>query len=288
MELIRGADVVAAMNEKLAGQVEEWREKGERLPKLAILRVGERPDDISYERGAGKRMDKIGILHEEHHFPEDISKEAFYEAFGRINEDPQVDGILVLRPLPEALCEKELEAQITAEKDVDGINPINQAKVMAGEQDGFAPCTAEAVLEMLDFAGVELAGKRATVVGRSLVVGKPLAMLLLNRNATVTVCHTRTKELAGTCRSAEVLIAAAGRAHLLGAEHVGEGAVLVDVGINLGADGKLCGDVDLGSVTQAALATPVPGGVGTVTTSVLAAHVVRARGQRGSAAPAEA
>lgn len=276
---MKGADVVAAINERLAEQIETIKSEGGRTPKLAIIRVGEKPDDMSYERGAGKRMEKVGIDHAEFHFPQDIPREEFYQEFDRINEDPEVDGILLLRPLPEHLCEKELEKRIDPAKDVDGISPWNQAKVMAGEKDGFAPCTPEAVIEMLDFAGVDLTGKRVTVVGRSMVVGKPLAMLLMNRNATVTVCHTRTKDLAETCRNGEILVAAAGRAEMLDASFVGEGAVVIDVGINVTEEGKLCGDVKLSDVEEkaaAALATPVPGGVGTVTTSVLAKHVLQA------------
>lgn len=280
MELIKGKEVVAALNKRLTAEVEQLTAAGKRPPKLAILRVGEQPDQISYERGAGKRMDKIGIFHQEYVYPEDIDRERFYQEFDRINADPEMDGILLLRPLPAHLKEKELERRIDPAKDVDGISPMNQAKVMAGEADGFAPCTPEAVLELLDYAGIELSGKRVTVVGRSMVVGKPLALLLLNRHATVTVCHTRTKDLAAECQRAEILIAAAGKAKLLTAEHVGEQAVVVDVGINVAEDGTLCGDVDFASVEtagKAAAITPVPGGVGTVTTSVLAKHVLEAR-----------
>lgn len=280
MELIKGAEVVAALNKRLAAEVEKLTEAGGRPPKLAILRVGEQPDQVSYERGARKRMDKIGISHQEYVYPADMEKELFYQEFDRINVDSETDGILLLRPLPAHLEEKELERRIDPAKDVDGISPINQAKVMAGEKDGFAPCTPEAVIEVLEYAGVNLSGKRVTVVGRSMVVGKPLSLLLLNRHATVTICHTRTKDLPAECRRTEILIAAAGRPRLLTAEHVGEQTIVIDVGINVDENGKLCGDVDLASLEAAgaaSAATPVPGGVGTVTTSVLAKHVLEAR-----------
>lgn len=162
-------------------------------------------------------------------------------------------------------------------KDLDGISPINIAKVFAGDTSGFAPCTAEAVVEVLKQNEISLTGKRVVIVGRSMVVGKPLSMLMLKENATVTICHTRTQDLKGTCQGAEILVAAAGKARMIQAEYVGDGAIVVDVGINVDENGKLCGDVDLESIEEkAAMGTPVPGGVGTVTTAVLAKHLVQA------------
>ena len=250
-------------------------------PKLAIVRVGERPDDLSYERGAMKRMEAFGLRAQSYAFPEEINGEDFKEAFAATNREPDVTGILLLKPLPPQIPEREIEAMIDPAKDLDGISPVNMAKVFAGEADGFAPCTAEAVVEVLKAYGIPISGKRAVIVGRSLVVGRPLAMLLLKENATVTVCHTRTKNLEEECRRAEILVAAAGRAKMLGASHVGEQAVVIDVGINVDEDGKLCGDVDFASIDgRAAMATPVPGGVGAVTTAVLAKHLAQAGKRR--------
>ena len=278
MELLKGADVIAAMKQRMQKELE----KQSRTPKLAIIRVGERPDDMSYERGAKKRMQGIGIICESHVFPADISNEAFLKEFEIINTDSGVDGILVLRPLPAHLDEKRIEQMIDPAKDVDGISPINMAKVFAGDDSGFAPCTAQAVVEMLDFAGIELSGKRVAIIGRSLVVGKPLAMLLMKKNATVTVCHTKTVDMPTICREAEIVIAAAGRAKMIDQTYIGKDAIVIDVGINMDENNKLCGDVDLDSFQAlASMATPVPGGVGTVTTSVLAQHVVQAAMKNG-------
>lgn len=274
MEVLKGAAVTAAIKEQVQGMMEGLEGQP---PKLAIVRVGERPDDLSYERGAMKRMEAFGLRAQSYAFPEEINGEDFKEAFAAINRDPDVTGILLLKPLPPQIPEREIEAMIDPAKDLDGISPVNMAKVFAGEADGFAPCTAEAVVEVLKAYGIPISGKRAVIVGRSLVVGRPLAMLLLKENATVTVCHTRTKNLEEECRRAEILVAAAGQAKMLGASHVGEQAVVIDVGINVDEDGKLCGDVDFASIDgRAAMATPVPGGVGAVTTAVLAKHLAQA------------
>lgn len=274
MEVLKGAAVTAAIKEQVQGMMEGLEGQP---PKLAIVRVGERPDDLSYERGAMKRMEAFGLRAQSYAFPEEINGEDFKEAFAAINRDPDVTGILLLKPLPPQIPEREIEAMIDPAKDLDGISPVNMAKVFAGEADGFAPCTAEAVVEVLKAYGIPISGKRAVIVGRSLVVGRPLAMLLLKENATVTVCHTRTKNLEEECRRAEILVAAAGRAKMLGASHVGEQAVVIDVGINVDEDGKLCGDVDFASIDgRAAMSTPVPGGVGAVTTAVLAKHLAQA------------
>ena len=274
MEVLKGAAVTAAIKEQVQGMMEGLEGQP---PKLAIVRVGERPDDLSYERGAMKRMEAFGLRAQSYAFPEEINGEDFKEAFAAINRDPDVTGILLLKPLPPQIPEREIEAMIDPAKDLDGISPVNMAKVFAGEADGFAPCTAEAVVEVLKAYGIPISGRRAVIVGRSLVVGRPLAMLLLKENATVTVCHTRTKNLEEECRRAEILVAAAGRAKMLGASHVGEQAVVIDVGINVDEDGKLCGDVDFASIDgRAAMATPVPGGVGAVTTAVLAKHLAQA------------
>lgn len=274
MEILKGLPVANAINEKLMEQVKSIEGP---LPHLAIIRVGERPDDCSYERGAVKKMDKVGVRCTTYTFDADIDNETFQAEFDKINENPDIDGILMLRPLPKQLDEKQIENKIDPRKDLDGISPLNLAKVYAGDESGYAPCTAEAVIEMLDYAGIDIKGKRVTVVGRSLVIGKPVSMLLMKRNATVTVCHTKTVDMEGTCKNAEILVAAAGSARMIKKEYVADGAVVIDVGINVDEEGNLCGDVDFDTITDiAAIATPVPGGVGSVTTSVLAKHLVKA------------
>lgn len=251
------------------------------VPKLAIVRVGENPDDMSYERGATKKLKSFGLDVASYVFPQDISDEDFKTAFKDINEDDEVTGILLLRPLPRTINEKDIENMIDPKKDLDGISPINIAKVFAGDTTGFSPCTAEAVIEVLKAYDIELTGKRVTVVGRSMVVGKPVSMLLLKENATVTMTHTRTVDLKKTCSDAEIVIAAAGRAKMLNSDYCGQDAVMIDVGINVDENGKLCGDVDYATLDgKASAATPVPGGVGTITTAVLAKHLIQAAKMR--------
>lgn len=251
------------------------------VPKLAIVRVGENPDDMSYERGATKKLKSFGLDVASYVFPQDISNEDFKKAFKDINEDDEVTGILLLRPLPHTINEKDIENMIDPKKDLDGISPINIAKVFAGDTTGFSPCTAEAVIEVLKAYDIELTGKRVTVVGRSMVVGKPVSMLLLKENATVTMTHTRTVDLKKTCSDAEIVIAAAGRAKMLNSDYCGQDAVMIDVGINVDENGKLCGDVDYATLDgKASAATPVPGGVGTITTAVLAKHLIQAAKMR--------
>lgn len=251
------------------------------VPKLAIVRVGENPDDMSYERGATKKLKSFGLDVASYVFPQDISDEAFKKAFKDINEDDEVTGILLLRPLPRTINEKDIENMIDPKKDLDGISPINIAKVFAGDTTGFSPCTAEAVIEVLKAYDIELTGKRVTVVGRSMVVGKPVSMLLLKENATVTMTHTRTVDLKKTCSDAEIVVAAAGRAKMLNSDYCGQDAVMIDVGINVDDNGKLCGDVDYLTLDgKASAATPVPGGVGTITTAVLAKHLIQAAKMR--------
>ncbi len=274
MELLKGAPVSAAIREWAAEEIKQLQGP---VPKLAIIRVGEKPDDMSYERSAVKKMEAFGLRVQTFVFPKDISDEEFKEAFQKINKDPDVTGILLLRPLPGQIKEKEIEAMIDPKKDLDGISPVNIAKVFSGDPSGFAPCTAEAVIEILKANNISIEGKRAAVIGRSMVIGKPLSMLLLKENATVTICHTRTKELPEICRQAEILVAAAGKAGMVEESWVSDGAVVIDVGINVDENGKLCGDVDQASMeSRNLLLTPVPGGVGAVTTAVLAKHLIQA------------
>lgn len=274
MIVLKGAAVSAGIQAEVE---EKLRELDGFVPTLAVVRVGERLDDLSYERSALARMKKFGLQGVSRSYPSDISMEEFRKEFEKINEDPGIDGILLLRPLPPQLDEKEIERLIDPAKDLDGISPENIAKVFSGDETGFAPCTAEAVIRMLKGYEIPIEGKRAVIVGRSMVVGRPLAMLLLKENATVTVCHTRTKNLEEVCRQGEILVAAAGRAGMITGDFLAEGAVAVDVGINVDEEGNLCGDMEFSSVSEkASMATPVPGGVGGVTTAVLAEHLVRA------------
>lgn len=274
MITLKGAEVSA----KIKDQVQEIVEKLDgHVPTAAIVRVGERPDDLSYEKGVIKKIASFGMEAKTYAFPEDISEEEFLEEFRKINADESVDGILLFMPLPKHMNGKLFESAIDPVKDLDGISPVNRAKVFAGEADGFAPCTAEAVIEVLKAFEIPMAGKRAVVVGRSMVVGRPLSMLFLKENATVTVCHTKTADLKEECKRAEILVAAAGKAKMLDKEYVADGAVVIDVGINVDENGKLCGDVKWEGLDEAAsAATPVPGGVGAVTTAVLCKHLAQA------------
>ena len=263
----------AAVSAKLKEQVEKGLETLTWVPKLTIIRVGENPD----EKGATKKLTSFGLEVESKVFPGDISDEAFKREFAAINADASVDGILMLRPLPKQTNEQDIEKMIDPAKDLDGISPVNIAKVFSGDTSGFAPCTAEAVVCMLKMNDIALSGKRVAVVGRSMVVGRPLSMLLLHENATVTICHSRTASLPEVCREADILTACVGKAAMINHTYVKKDAVVIDVGINVDENGKLCGDVDFADLEgTASAATPVPGGVGGVTTAVLAQHLVRA------------
>ena len=274
--LMKGADVAKTMKEDLTGEARRLKDRGI-LPSLTIVRVGARPDDLAYERGARKRMEMIGIECKVVELPETITQAEFEKTFFKIKEDPKVHGILLFRPLPGHLDEGPVVSRINPLKDVDCMCPVNIAKVFSGDETGHAPCTPEAVMEMLDYYKIDPRGKKVTVIGRSMVVGKPLSMLLLKRHATVTICHTRTKDLSATCREAEILVAAAGKARMVTADMIGDGAVVVDVGINVDAKGNLCGDVDFNAAEPVtSYISPVPRGVGSVTSSVLAKHVLKA------------
>lgn len=275
-ELLKGAPVAALLTETLAAEAGALRRQGI-APTLAILRVGHREDDIAYERGAIKRCEKVGIEVRALQWPEECREEELITALHNLNDDDEVHGVLLFRPLPPHLDDDRVRNALSPEKDVDGITDLSLAGVLTGTARGYPPCTAQACMEMLDYYDIDIAGKRAVVVGRSLVVGKPVAMMLVNQNATVTICHTRTADLSETCRRAEILLASAGRPNVIGADELSPGQVVIDVGINVLEDGSLCGDVDLDAARSiVASITPVPGGVGAVTTSVLAKHVIAA------------
>lgn len=275
----KGAPVAQALTERLAARADQLKVQGI-VPTLAIVRVGERPEDLSYERGALKRCEKVGIRVRQFTLPKESSHGDLLAVIRQINADREIHGCLLFRPLPPQMDEEAICAALDPAKDVDGITAGSLASVFAGSGAGYPPCTAQACMEILNYYGCDLTGKRAVVVGRSLVVGKPLAMLLLGQNATVTLCHTRTADLAAECRRAEVLIAAAGRASMIGRDHLSPGQLVLDVGINVDEEGNLVGDVDFAAADAIVGAvTPVPGGVGAVTTSVLAAHVLQAAEQ---------
>ncbi len=275
-QIIKGKPVADAITAELVKDVEALKAKGI-SPKLKIVRVGAREDDLSYERGALTRMDKCGIIAEVLELPVDINQEDFVKELKAVNDDPTVHGILLFRPLPKQLDMEEIKFIVDPVKDIDCMNPLNAEKIFEGDKTGYPPCTSQACIEILDHYGVDMKGKRAAVVGRSMVVGKPLAMLLLDKNATVTICHSRTNDLPAVCRQAEVVIAAVGRAEMVKGDFISDGAVVIDVGINVNEEGKLCGDVKFDEcVDKASMITPVPAGVGSVTTSVLAKHVVKA------------
>jgi methylenetetrahydrofolate dehydrogenase (NADP+)/methenyltetrahydrofolate cyclohydrolase len=275
-ELLKGAAVAAALNEKMTADIEALKAKGV-LPALAILRVGERPDDISYEKGATKRCDAVGVAVKNVLLPADVTQAELLKNVEALNGDKTVHGVLIFRPLPKHLDEEAVRAALAPEKDVDGITDGSLVGVFANNGQGYPPCTAQACIEILDFYGVDCKGKRAVVVGRSLVVGKPVAQLLLAKHATVTTCHTRTVDMPSVTRGAEILIVAAGKAGAVTGEYLAPGQTVVDVGINVNGEGKLCGDVNFEEAEPIVGAiTPVPGGVGAVTTSVLVSHVVDA------------
>ncbi|QSX04711.1 bifunctional 5,10-methylene-tetrahydrofolate dehydrogenase/5,10-methylene-tetrahydrofolate cyclohydrolase [Sedimentibacter sp. zth1] len=274
--LIKGKPVADKITEDVKSEVRNLNSSGIQ-PKLQIIRVGEREDDIAYERGALKRMAKCGILTGVKTLPIDISQDDFIEQIKLSNSDETVHGILIFRPLPKQLDESIIKYIVDPNKDIDCFNPVNVAKVTEGDKTGFAPCTPSAVMEILDYYDVDLTGKNVVVLGRSMVVGKPQALLMLQKNATVTICHSKTKNLSEVASKADVLVAAIGKAKLVLKEFVKEDAVVIDVGINVDDEGKLCGDVRTDECLEiASMVTPVPAGVGSVTTSVLAKHVVRA------------
>ncbi len=268
-KLLKGIDVINSMKEGFS--------EGEKST-LAILRVGENPDDISYENSAAKRCEGLNIDVKKFTYAQDVALESVLAGISDINADDTINGALLLRPFPKHLDDRAICSALAPKKDVDGVTQGSLATVFTGSGDGFAPCTAQACMEILDYYGIELEGKHVVIVGRSLVIGKPVAMLLEKRNATVTICHSRTKNLEGVCRSGDILIAAVGRANFIGKNHVKPGQIVLDVGINFTDEGKLVGDVNFDEVKNIVSAiTPVPGGIGGVTTMVLAKNVARSR-----------
>ena len=278
MKELLGKPVADSIVESLAPEVEALKAKGI-VPTLAVIRVGAREDDLAYERGLTKRFENANCAVKKIELPEDVTQEVLDAAVASADADPSINGILMFRPLPKPLTDKNVLASISALKDVDGMGLANMADIFSGAGEGHAPCTAQAVIEMLKFHGIDIKGKKVTVVGRSLVIGKPVSMLLLKENATVKVCHTKTEDLKAECQWADIVVACAGKAKMLDADYFRAGQTVIDVGMNVDEEGKLCGDVDYASVSEIVDAiTPVPRGVGSVTTSVLLRAVVQNAG----------
>lgn len=280
-EILRGAPAAAALDEETTSRAIMLRVKGV-VPTLAILRVGERADDVSYERAAIKRASKVGVETKNIVLSKNTSQDTLFEEIEKLNADKSVHGVLMFRPLPNTIDEYAACAALTPEKDVDGISFKSMAQLYSGIGAGYAPCTAQSVMELLKYYAVELSGKRAVIVGRSLVIGRPVAMLLMEANATVTICHSKTARLQEVMREADIVVAALGRAEILGAEYFRAGQTVIDVGVNWSdKKQKLVGDIEFDAVSPMVSAiTPVPGGVGSVTTAVLCRHVVEAAERR--------
>lgn len=278
MEILKGKPVADAISQKTAELVEELLNK-DICPTLAILRVGANESDIAYEKNAEKKAKSLGIHVEKYIMDGDSTEDDVLDVLAVINGDPNIHGILMFRPLPKHMDEDKVRNHIEPSKDIDGISDAAVGSLFLGNAKGFPPCTAEAAMAILDYYGVEIQGKKAVVIGRSLVIGKPAAMMLLDKNATVTICHSKTTEedLKEACKNADIIIAAAGRAKTVTAEHVDGKQIIVDVGINFDEEGNMCGDVDFDDVCDNVSAiTPVPGGVGGVTTALLMYHVATA------------
>ena len=275
-KLLDGKIVSSEMSEFLKNKTIEIKEKGV-IPTLAIVRVGDRPDDISYEKGILRSAAKIGVAVESIALPMDVSLKTIKNNIEFLNTNDKIHGILIFRPLPKQLSESEIKGMLDPEKDLDCFTSANMAKIFESDKSGFCPCTPSAVLEILDYYKIDVAGKHIGIIGRSLVVGKPLAMMLLDRNATITICHSKTPELPSITSKCDILIAAVGRGKMVKKNFVKEGAIVIDVGINIDENGKLCGDVDFEDVADKADSiTPVPGGVGAVTNNVLLKQLLAA------------
>ena len=277
VKLLKGKAVADAITEKLTTEVEVLKSKGI-IPTLAIMRVGERSDDISYERGATKRCEAVGVAVKNILLPQDVPEADFFAVLEELNQDDSVHGILMFRPLPKHIDGEKARKLLDFSKDVDGCTDMSLAGVFTGTKLGFCPCTAEAAMEILHYYDIDVKGKNVAVIGRSLVIGRPVAMLLMHENATVTICHTRTEDVASISRKADIVVAASGQMESIDSQYLREGQVVIDVGIGWNeAKAKLCGDVCFDEVSEKIAAiTPVPGGVGSVTTSILVRHVVEA------------
>lgn len=275
-DILKGKVVADRIKEQMKKDIQELKQAN-RIPRLAIVRLGDNPGDISYEKSIIKNCDNVGIESKVYERDKDIKTGELVELIEELNEDDEISGILVFRPLPEHIDEEIIRNTISPLKDVDCMHPLNLEKIFEGNMDGFAPCTPKAAMEILKHYDIPLEGKNVVVVNRSMVVGKPLAMMLLNENATVTICHSRTQDLNQVTQNADVVVVALGKAKFFDESYFTEESVVIDVGVSLDEDGKLSGDADYDKVSsQVNKITPVPGGVGSVTTSILLSQVVLA------------
>ena len=273
-KLIDGKVISASVKERVKGEVAKLNQKGITVG-LAVIIVGEDPASKVYVSNKKKACEALGIISREYALPENTTEQELLDLIGELNDDPEINGILCQLPLPKHLDEKLIINSIDPEKDVDAFHPVNVGKIMIGDFY-FLPCTPAGVMEMLQYEGIEVEGKNCVVIGRSNIVGKPMNMLLLHKNGTVTICHSKTKNLTEICKNADILVAAVGRPNFVTADMIKEGAVVIDVGINR-VDGKLCGDVDFENVKDKTSAiTPVPGGVGPMTIAMLMQNTLTA------------
>ena len=274
--LLKGVPVAKSINENTAEMISWLSEQGI-IPKLAIVRVGDKEDDLYYENAAIKKCASFGVATEPVHFDAGVSQEIFEEEIRRLNADETVHGVLLLRPLPTHIDDKRISELLSPDKDVDGVTPYSLYNVFSGGDGGFVPCTARACLETLKYYGIPISGKRAVVIGRSLVIGRPVSLLLLRENATVTICHTKTRNIEEITRGADIIVTSAGKIGSLGSGFVSAGQTVIDVSMNADENGKMRGDADFEAVSEIVEnITPVPGGIGSVTTSILINNTVKA------------
>jgi methylenetetrahydrofolate dehydrogenase (NADP+)/methenyltetrahydrofolate cyclohydrolase len=274
-EIINGKEISDAIREELKAEIEAMAARGER-PGLAVILVGEDPASKVYVGNKEKACRQLGVYSEVHRLPETTTEKELLALVQRLNRDEKIHGILVQLPLPRHISEKAVIDAIDVNKDVDGFHPVNVGNLLIGD-DALIPCTPAGIIELLKRKGIVIAGRHAVVIGRSNIVGKPVSMLLLRENATVTLCHSKTENLKDICRQADILVAAVGRAKMIGGDYVKPGAAVIDVGINRLPDGSLAGDVDFAEAVRiAGFITPVPGGVGPMTITMLIKNTVKA------------
>lgn len=279
-KLFLSKEVNERLNEEIAQSVDDLKARGI-VPTLATIRVGENDDDIAYEKSITKKFEKLSLAHKKVVLDESTSADEMISVIQKLNADEKIHGILIFKPLPKQLDDEEVTNAIAHKKDVDGITDISMAKLYKGDSDAYSPCTAEAVIRILKHYGVELSGKNVVVIGRSLVIGRPLALMLVRENATVTICHSKTKNLSEISKKADIIVTAAGSIKLITKKFVSPGQILIDVGIHVDDEGKLVGDVNQSDVENIVSAlTPVPGGVGGVTTGLLALATIKASSRR--------
>ncbi|MFV3010544.1 bifunctional 5,10-methylenetetrahydrofolate dehydrogenase/5,10-methenyltetrahydrofolate cyclohydrolase [Clostridium botulinum] len=275
-KILYGNEVALKIKEDLNLRIGKLKEKNI-IPKLAILRMGNKPDDIAYERSIIKSCEKLNIETKVEKLNEDILEEDFLKLMESLNNEKETHGILVFRPYPKHLNENIINSSIALNKDVDCMHPLNLERIFEGDLNGFMPCTPEAVIEILKYYDIDLKGKNIVIINRSMVVGKPLSMMVLSHNATVTICHSKTIDLPSITKKTDIVVTAIGKAKLIKEEYFNEDSIVIDVSINVDENGKLCGDVDFENVKEKVRAiTPVPKGVGSVTTTLLLKHIVDA------------